>query len=467
MMWGWIPFVMKLFQKLPHRRAAITSIILAWMFLPEYAYVFPGIPNYDKKTATTLAVLIATFIYSSRRIEKLEFDIQDAVVIFWCLTPFFASIANGLGAYDGVAASKNYVTIWLIPYMVGRMYLVDWESVKDLAWGIFFGGLIYAPLCCTEIIMSPQMHMWVYGWHPHDFIQSIRGNSYRPVLFMHHGLMVGMWMASACLCGVTLLSTGQIDQMKPLLKRFKLPPWIKPKFIVIALIGVFVACQSMGALILFMQACGVLYLSRRFKTKLLLFALLLYPSYKMAGAITGFTDPHKAVEFARKISEDRAASLQFRLDNEEILVEKAMQRPIIGWGGWGRSRVRDHTGKDISVTDAYWVIVIGTTGLLGLASFMLIVCGPAWRLLTKFPKDGWSNPQALLIMPLLVLLPMYAQDCLFNDMKNPIFMVIAGGLITMSRVPGFLKLPAMEEQEEEKIKIMGVPSIEGLVTRYV
>jgi len=42
---GWIPLTSKLFQKLPHHRATIASLILAWMFLPEYAYRFPGLPD--------------------------------------------------------------------------------------------------------------------------------------------------------------------------------------------------------------------------------------------------------------------------------------------------------------------------------------------------------------------------------------------------------------------------------------
>ena len=172
MMFGWVPFVLKLFQVLSHRRAVITSLILAWMFLPQYSYGLPGLPDWDKTAVASISVLLATLIFAQSRFEKFQFDIQDGLVLFWCLTPMFASLENGLGAYDGVAASKNYVTTWFIPYLVGRLYLTDWESIKDLAWGVFLGGVIYIPLCWTEIVLSPQLHMWVYGWlHPIQYTE--------------------------------------------------------------------------------------------------------------------------------------------------------------------------------------------------------------------------------------------------------------------------------------------------------
>jgi hypothetical protein len=441
MMFGWIPFVAQLFLKLTHRRATIASIILAWMFLPQYAYTLPVLPDYDKTMAASLAVLFATYLYASGRFSTLKLDWYDGIMALWCLTPMFASLTNGLGAYDGFAASNGYVTTWFLPYLVGRLYITDWAAVKDLVWGIFFGGLIYIPLCWIEILLSPQLHMWVYGWHPHDFIQSVRGNSFRPVIFMHHGLMVGMWMAAACLCGIGLYMSGSLPEMSGLLKKLKVPAWLKPTHLLFALLVTFLACQSVGALALLIQAGLVFFLCRKFKTKLFLLLLIAYPAYSMTMSLKGGSGKHGTVDFIRTyISEDRAASLEFRLNNEEILVERALQRPTFGWGGWGRSRVLDEEGVDISVTDAYWIIVFGTTGIVGLASFVLVVSVPTVRLLQKFPVEGWRDSGALLVMPLAILLPIYAQDCLLNDMKNPIYMVIAGGLITMTQVPGLLPL---------------------------
>lgn len=483
MMFGWLPLTLKLFQVMSHRRAAFTTLILAWMFLPQYAYSLPGLPDWDKTAAASFSVLIATFVFARSHLESFQWEMQDFIVAFFCLTPMFASLTNGLGAYDGVAASKNYVTTWFVPYFLGRIYLTDWSAVRDLAWGIFYGGLIYVPLCWMEITLSPQLHMWVYGWHPHDFIQSVRGNSFRPVIFMHHGLMVGMWMAAAVLCGFLLWKQNLLDEMKPVLKRFHVPGFVRPSWVFAFLAVTFVACQSFGALILVVQAVVVLVICLKWKTKLPLLLLLLLPVSQMTSKIVKEGEySREKVEFIAKISEDRAASLEFRLINDAMLVKKAMERPVFGWGGWGRSRVRDHTGEDISVTDAYWVILLGTTGLVGLGTFTAVVLLPVWRVLMRFEKRTWDNPAALLVLPMLVLLPLYFQDCLLNDMKNPIYMVIAGGLISLVRVPALFRAPAslpaiqpadltqsaaQSAAQSEGHATPAIPSPAALETRYV
>jgi hypothetical protein len=440
MMWGWIPLTWKLFCKLPHHRATIISLILAWMFLPEFAYRFPGLPDYSKMAAAAIAVLIATFAMASRRIEEFRWEWHDGVMVAWCLTPMFASVDNGLGLYDGVSAAKNYFTTWFAPYVVGRIYIKDWAAIRDLAWAIFIGGLIYAPLAAYEIVMSPQLHNKIYGWHPHDFIQSIRGNSYRPVIFMRHGLMVSMWMMAAGMMGLTLWRTGQLGDMMSLLQKLKMKN-VQPRLLLLALLIVFVASKSMGATIMLLQGWIIIELCIRLKLGVLIVLLALHTPYSMYLKINGDDGGRKTVELIRKYNPDRAASLECRLNNEEMLVEKAMQRPVFGWGGWGRSRIRDIEGKDIVITDAYWVIVIGTTGLVGVALFCMVVLIPPIRFLGKFPKEGWKNRRALLAIPVLLQLPLYAADCMLNDMGNPIYMVIAGGLTSMSMVPGRLKLP--------------------------
>ena len=37
----------------------------------------------------------------------------------------------------------------------------------------------------------------------------------------------------------------------------------------------------------------------------------------------------------------------------------ALDRPVFGWGGWGRSRLHDDQGRDVSVTDGLCIISAG------------------------------------------------------------------------------------------------------------
>ena len=191
----------------------------------------------------------------------------------------------------------------------------------------------------------------------------------------------------------------------------------------------------MGALALLITTWGAIQLSVRLKSCFPLRLLVLLPVLAIILKINGTWSGQNMVDLAKRFSPDRAASLEFRLMNEEILVERALERPVFGWGGWGRSRVRNEDGKDISVTDAYWLIVLGTTGLVGLVSFACLTLIPFSLLLRRVPVVDWRRPQFAAAITLGALLPAYFADCLFNDMKIPIYMLVAGGIVTILRVP--------------------------------
>ena len=66
---------------------------------------------------------------------------------------------------------------------------------------------------------------------------------------------------------------------------------------------------------------------------------------------------------------DRAAWLKTRFDQEEQLLDHAWQRRWFRWGRYGRNRVyHGWNGRDSSFTDGYWIITVGTFGLVGFAA---------------------------------------------------------------------------------------------------
>jgi hypothetical protein len=77
---------------------------------------------------------------------------------------------------------------------------------------------------------------------------------------------------------------------------------------------------------------------------------------------------------AQSVNENRAGSLKYRFDHEDALLARANEKPLAGWGSWGRNRIYDpETGRDLSVTDGLWVIIIGQYGWIGyIAQFGLL-----------------------------------------------------------------------------------------------
>ena len=142
----------------------------------------------------------------------------------------------------------------------------------------------------------------------------------------------------------------------------------------------------------------------------------------------GLWHGEQAVVAARALSEERARSLEFRLENEDLILTRALEKRWFGWGGWGRWRVRDDEGRDITISDGLWVIALGETGLVGLASLTAMILLPVVLLLRRVPAARWGHPAAAPAAALAVLLVLYMLDSLANAMPNPIYMLAAGGL---------------------------------------
>src|SRR5215470_3571971 len=168
---GWIPIVFFLFLALPRRTALLTAIVGGWLFLPVGIIRRQGFPDFDKTNATAFAPLIAVLLLDTGRLLRFRPNWRDLPVAIVCVVPFFSSIANGLGAYDGCASILPAAAAWGIPWLLGRIYLRDLDGMRQLARAILVGGTIYVPLCLFEIRLSPQLHRLVYGFHQHSFAQ--------------------------------------------------------------------------------------------------------------------------------------------------------------------------------------------------------------------------------------------------------------------------------------------------------
>ena len=196
-------------------------------------------------------------------------------------------------------------------------------------------------------------------------------------------------------------------------------------------------CKSIGALLLLAVGILVLQVARRTKSNLVVWALILVPPLYMAARAPGAWSGESLVELARSyINAERAESLEFRLINEDMLAAKALQRPMFGWGGWGRNRVFDEQGRDISVTDGMWIIALGTNGLVGLASLTLVFLLPVALLLRRCPAGSWGDPEVAPAAGLAVLMGLCLIDYLSNALINPIYMLAAGSLMGLRRAQG-------------------------------
>ncbi|MCF8271899.1 hypothetical protein [Chlorobium sp.] len=423
-MFGWIPFVIYLFKRFEPRLAVAIAFVSGWMFLPVAAFKLPALPDYTKTTATCVGILFGAWLFDKARFTLFTFNKLDIPMALWCTAPFFSSVFNGLGPYDGLSQLMYQGITWGLPYYIARIYFNDSDSLKILTMAIFIGGIIYIPFCWFEMIMSPQLHRMTYGYHQHDFLQTIRdGGGFRPMVFMEHGLMTAMWMVIAVFIGTWLYLTGNLRK-----KIITIPT----TFLLGMLIITTIMMQSIGAISLLLIGLATTLLSTRIKSPIPVIILLVIPIMYIYTRTTGIWDGRNLSEFvAEKFSPTRAQSLQFRFDNETILIEKALQGTFFGWGGYGRSRVYNDKGKDISIADGLWIIVLGQNGIYGLMVLTLTIQLPVFIILVRMRPEKWSGDTFAAPIVMAIFLSIYMIDNLLNAMVNPIYMLFCGGITSL------------------------------------
>lgn len=490
-LFAWVGVVLVLFGRLPGHRALILAYVIGWLFLPEIHTVATtfGAPTalslpafkVTKSAIASLAPLLGVLLFDCRRLLSFRPSWFDLPMAVWCVCPLLSSLANpsppdGTSPLkDGLSQARAEFLAWGVPYLLGRLYLADLCRFRELVIGLLLGGLAYVPCCLFEVRFSPQLHRWLYGFYQHEFGQSLRGGGYRPTVFLEHGLAVGLWMSVLALLAFWLWWTGAIRQLDRGPGRRPLPM----SAIAFVLIGTALLVKSTGALLLGVAGCAVLFAARLPGGWLAMVGLLaiapLYAGGRVASSeqrtgwlqVDNWYDEKRLEELEERalakrmfgwapwssqqaagvltalFSKDRAESFAFRLLNEDKLLEKVHLRPWLGWAGWGRARLYNDDGDDMTVTDGLWIVSLGDRGLVGLLSLGALLLLPAARFLARYPARLWAQPGVAPGAAAAVMLTVYLIDNLTNAMYNPLFLVLAGGLSSLASVcPTTARRPA-------------------------
>ncbi|MEM8729308.1 MAG: hypothetical protein AAGF79_05255, partial [Pseudomonadota bacterium] len=274
-------------------------------------------------------------------------------------------------------------------------------------------GFAYSFLALYEVRMSPQLNNIFYGYFPSSWRQHLRGGGFRPIVFLKHGLFLGVFLTCSMMAAVAYMRILEPKQ--------KAPFWAVIVWITLALV---LAKTFTAFIIAIFLAPVVLLLTPRVQVMVaavVALTVLFYPLVRGAGLI-----PTQAiVSQIAVIDAGRASSLQFRLNNEDILLAKANERPLFGWGGWGRFRVYDENGKDISTTDGRWIISIGGEGWFGYLSRFGLLTVPIVLMMLRRKKYEISTATSSLCLILAANLV----DLIPNAGLTTVTWLIAGALL--------------------------------------
>lgn len=422
-MFGWVPFVALLFLWLPPRRAVLTAFLLGWFLLPcKTQFKVEMLPAYDKVSAIGLLTLACALIADPQSFLRVRPRWYDIPMLVFCCGVFVTSVMNGLGEYDGGSAVLGRVVPVGFPYILGRVYFGEVRYLREILIGLGVAAICLLPFLWYEMRMAPMLHYHVYGI---SLYSTMRYGLWRPSVFLYNGLILGMWLTILSMVMVTIWRYTVV-------RRFWLIPvgWATAVFVVTTF-----ACVSTGALVLLVLGLAALFAIWRLGWgRAVVIALALMPLFYISVRATGSWSGDIVVETSRDLfGEDRAGSLLTRIVNEDALSERAWLRPVWGWGGWGRNRVRDEQGRDISLTDGYWIIVFGVSGLVGLVSYLAMVTIPPIKAAMMLHGRMWRSRRYAPVVCFAIVIPLWTMDNLLNAMVSPVLLLILGGMAGLRR----------------------------------
>lgn len=424
----WPVVTMILFILLPAHRALIWSVLGAYLVLPVgTSFEIPVVPSLDKTVISNLSILLCCFLFVREKwLGALKDPAVVALAATFVLSPFFTAFFNpepliyadrfipGMTMYDALAqAAVNAIT--LIPFVAAYGLINNDERRWQVIIILVTAALAYSVLMLIEVRLSPQLHRMVYGFFPHSFGQQMRAGGFRPVVFLGHGLLVAIFCAMAVTVAIARWrnARGRLRRRAGVLALY---------------LGALLAlCKSAGAILLAMIFVPIVAFMRAKRIAMVsttaCIMMMMYPAIRSAGLV-----PTAAItELTGSLSSDRQGSLGVRLDNEEKLLQRSVEKPIFGWGSWGRNRVySEMDGRDLSVTDGTWIITLSSWGWVGyLSTFGLLGIGSA-RIILR--RRNWENI-TLVSSTLCAVLALNLLDSIPNSSIRPITWLVAGTIL--------------------------------------
>lgn len=427
------PFIATVFYRIWSLPVAVAATLVGgYLLLPtETAIDLPILPEINKHSIPAFTALLLTILAGRSREYShlvlpgwLPTSIMCRVLLAFLLLGAFGTVLDntsgrnlatrtqpGLDLYDAFAIGLG-ILVMLIPFFLGRKCFATRQSQAALILVLVSAASAYALLALWEVRMSPQLNKQLYGFFPHSWRQHLRGDGFRPVVFLEHGLWLAIFLSSATVAAFGMVRARQGRERK-----------------LYAAAGVWLLAtlffsKALGAWVITLALVPIaLFLPRRLQilaAASIAVLVLVYPALRTADLVpTG-----ELVAAAEKIDSARAQSLMFRLENEDMLLEHARQKKVFGWGGWGRNRVFDDSGRDLSTTDGRWVILFGIGGWVRyLGEFGLLTLGILALLFrSKRDVDAMDVALALALAANLV-------DLLPNSGMSPLTWMLAGALV--------------------------------------
>jgi hypothetical protein len=427
----WVPLILLIFRRVPVRLALLINFVGGWAILPAANYVDKSVEFpyqilgtslesdyfFTKATILGFTGILAVFLFDRSAFRRFQLTVWDLAMGMWLIAPILSAIANPDNMKEGFIGELYQLLAWGSPYLIGRLYFTDTQSLRLAAKALVIGGLAYIPICIFEIFRGPQLYAFLYGYEPFRWTGANRFIGFRPIGLLENGNQLGIWMATASLIALWLWRRKTAKDI------LGIPILI----VAIALFVVTILCQSTGAILLLLALAPFVFVDPRHLSRtvtiVLVLGILAFAALRIVNVVSirdlvkENATAHAISDYMKSIGKD---SLGWRLSQDERHIDTALYEPILGYGQW--DWWRDGFERPWSL----WLLVFGMYGGVGLVSLEALLLIPALRVVW-FPLArsdiGYTNMRHTLSAAVLIS----AIDSLLNSaIILPLLLVIGG-----------------------------------------
>jgi hypothetical protein len=362
-----------------------------------------------------MTCLVGILLVDRPSFGRFQLNFWDLPMLVWCTVPLLSAIANSQAFLPALGSELYQTLAWGVPYLAGRLYFNDTESLGLAANALVLAGMAYVPLCLLEIFTGPQIYAHLYGYEPYRWIGAQRYVGFRPVGLLEDGNQLGIWMATSALIAIWLWRHRLVNAI------FGIPiAWISA-----TLLGVTLLCQSGGSIVLLFCLLPFAFVRRSYLPRVLAALLLVGIAGSIGLRLANTISLRSLVEnnpaayaSARFLKEIKRGSFGWRLSQDERHVTSALNEPLLGSGQWNWWKASSSRPWSL------WLLAFGMYGMVGLLALECLQLLPVARVLwAPFARGAIEGLELRNALAAAVL--MSAIDNLLNgSMILPLLLVI-------------------------------------------
>jgi hypothetical protein len=350
---AWPVVVAVLTRLIGPRWAVLVGLLGGHLYLPA-AKVKLGLAGFalpvDRWIVISLALVLGPLIFDRRTLFRFRPSWLDLPMLAYYLAPLIGLVTGQAGTSgDILDMMVGRGLVWVVPYVMGRVYFSDGDGPLGVAVALVIAGLSYLPICVYEEFAGPENYLGyvIYGI-PYGGGMVHRLGGYRPEGFLNDGIAVAAWMALTTVTATWLWLGGR--------RIGRCPGWIPA----LALLLATLSCRGVYGYLILAIGLPAALLTRWLRSRAILAALLLVPILYMGLRGSGAWDGKilvRAVAFT-----GREGTVGMRLHDEDFVIDRvAESNPAFGLGGYLAN------AKIGYAFDGRWVRVLWAGGLVGLA----------------------------------------------------------------------------------------------------